>query len=68
MNCEEKQITSGLLTVREAAQYFSVSSRIILKWVASGQLKSFRIAGVLRFTPQAIEAFVAANEAERMSR
>jgi excisionase family DNA binding protein len=60
--CEK---TMNLLTVRDAAKHFSVSRATVLKWAASGELKCIKIGNVLRFTPEGIEQFIAANEAKR---
>lgn len=64
----EQTIQQNLLTVRDAAKYFSVSRQTILKWIASGELRCVRIGNVLRFQPDAIQQFIAANEAQRVSR
>ena len=61
----EKEITNNLLTVRQAAARFSVSRQTVLKWAGSGELKCIKIGNVLRFTPEGIEQFIAANEAKR---
>ena len=55
----------NLLTVRETAARFSVSRQTVLKWAGSGELKCIKIGNVLRFTPEAIEEFIHANEAQR---
>ena len=59
--CTES-IASNLMTVRDVAAHFSVSRQTVVRWVASGELKSFRMGNVLRFTPGNVEQFIQSNE------
>jgi excisionase family DNA binding protein len=65
MSTCETTITNNLLTVREAASYFSVSRQTVLKWIASGELRCIRIGNVLRFHPEQLQQFIQSNEAKR---
>lgn len=56
---------NNLFTVKQAAARFAVSRQTVLKWAGSGELKCLKIGNVLRFTPEAIEEFIRANEAKR---
>ena len=38
-----------LLTGREVAEMFGVSTRTVTRWATAGELRSVRIAGTLRF-------------------
>jgi len=55
-----------LFSTRQVAQMFSVSSQTVDRWRKRGELKSVIIGlGHPRFTRQAVNEFIAANEAAR---
>jgi excisionase family DNA binding protein len=62
--CTES-ITSNLLNVKQVAAIFGASRQTIIRWVASGELKSFRMGNVLRFTPGDVEKFIQSNQAKQ---
>jgi excisionase family DNA binding protein len=62
--CEQK-IKDGLMGTRQAAEYFHVSQRVLRGWLKSGELRSLKIGGVVRITPQAICDFISDHEKNR---
>ncbi|NOK32385.1 helix-turn-helix domain-containing protein [Corallococcus exercitus] len=40
--------------VRRAAQFLGVSEKTLYRWAAAGTLPSFKIGGLLRFSPQTL--------------
>jgi excisionase family DNA binding protein len=55
----------GLLTTREVAKMFSVSEQTVRKWFRSGELPYLQKNGIIRVTREAVQQFIAANEAAR---
>jgi excisionase family DNA binding protein len=41
------------------AAYLQVSDRLIRRWVAEGRLRSYKLDGCRRFSPEDVERFVA---------
>jgi excisionase family DNA binding protein len=61
--------TQELFSTRQVAQMFGVSSQTVDRWRKSGELRSVVIGlGHPRFTRQAVNEFIAANEANRHRR
>ncbi|MHB8485215.1 MAG: helix-turn-helix domain-containing protein [Candidatus Acidiferrales bacterium] len=52
----------GLLTIREASQYLSVSVSTLYGWVWQRRIPFVKIGRVLRFDPQDLAAFIEANK------
>jgi len=51
--------TKPLMTVKQVAELFQVSTHCIYKWVESGKLPHVKLGGYnLRFDPEAIEKFI----------
>lgn len=61
-------MNESLLTVRDVAKYFAVSTQTVARWEKSGELRSVRIGGSLRFTRQHLAEFIAAAETGRQCR
>ncbi|NBD09283.1 helix-turn-helix domain-containing protein [Corallococcus silvisoli] len=40
--------------VRRAAQFLGVSEKTLYRWAAAGTLPSFKLGGLLRFSPSAL--------------
>jgi excisionase family DNA binding protein len=47
------------------AAYLHVSDRLIRKWVAEGRLRSYKLDGCRRFSPEDVDAFVAGQRDRR---
>jgi excisionase family DNA binding protein len=50
--------TWGLLTKRQAAERFQVSTRTLDRWRAAGLLPAFKVGGTVRFRPADLERFL----------
>lgn len=44
-----------LVTVKQAAEIFSVTKRTIFRWIESGQIKAIKIGGTVRIPDEEIE-------------
>jgi excisionase family DNA binding protein len=65
MSKQEKN-SDQLLSVKDLTRYFAVSRQSIFRWIATGELKpTLKMGHVIRFTPEAVEEFIRANEAQR---
>lgn len=57
--------TETYLTAEEVAEKLKVAPRTIRDWATAGQLSYVRLGGAprgpMRFTPEAVQAFLAAN-------
>ena len=47
------------------AAYLHVSDRLIRKWVAEGRLRSYKLDGCRRFSPEDVDSFVAEQRDRR---
>jgi excisionase family DNA binding protein len=47
------------------ATYLQVSDRLIRKWVAEGRLRSYKLDGCRRFSPEDVDSFVAEQHDRR---
>lgn len=54
-------ISSGLLTIGEAAEFLRVSTRTINKYVAAGELPVTRFGRSVRYVPADLVAFIDAH-------
>ncbi len=50
------------LTLKEVAEYLSVTRRTVYRWIHEGQLKAFRAGNEWRIAPDAIEEFVEVSD------
>jgi excisionase family DNA binding protein len=57
--------TQPLLSVQDVAKLFSVTGQTVARWIKTGELRSFKLGGCVRFRTEDIDAFVAANERKR---
>ena len=55
-------LNEPLLTVREAAQLLSVSTRTVYTLIENGQLPGFRVGGQLRLSRAALDRWLAGQE------
>ena len=53
--------TDGLMDVEQAATYLGISAHTLRKWVQRREIPYYRIGRQIRFTPEQLSAFVAAN-------
>jgi excisionase family DNA binding protein len=54
-----------LLSIKEAAEFFSVSEKTVRRWIATGQLAAHRLGRQWRITPDEIERFLATRSSWR---
>jgi len=47
------------------AAYLHVSDRLIRKWVAEGRLRSYKLDGCRRFSPEDVDSFLAEHSDRR---
>jgi excisionase family DNA binding protein len=58
---EDGRVLEGmkqLLTPKKVAERYDVSVKTIYKWAESGRLPSIKLGYLLRFDPDAVEAFI----------
>lgn len=44
-----------MVSVKEAAEMFSVTKRTVFRWIESGQIKAIKIGGTVRIPDEEIE-------------
>ncbi len=54
-----------LLTIKEVARHFAVSTQTVARWEKRGELRSVRIGGSVRFTQKDIADFISIAQRER---
>jgi excisionase family DNA binding protein len=48
-----------LLSIEEAAEFFSVNQKTVRRWIAAGQLVAYKLGRQWRIPPDEIERFLA---------
>ena len=56
---------TNYLSVRQLAAHFGVSIPTVRRWLGDGSLKSTRIGGAVRFSPENISQFITDSEQKR---
>jgi excisionase family DNA binding protein len=51
-----------MLSIREVATYMNVSIRTIQRWIRNGTLRAYRVGGLLRIPPLAVEHMLRPEE------
>jgi excisionase family DNA binding protein len=54
-------VPGALLTIDAAAEYLSVTPRLVRKLVATRELPSVKVGRLVRITPAALTAYIQAN-------
>jgi excisionase family DNA binding protein len=54
-----------LLSIKETAEFFSVSEKTVRRWIDTGQLAAHRLGRQWRITPDEIERFLATRSSWR---
>ena len=52
---------TAFLTIRDIAATLRVTERTVRRWIASGELATYRFGGSLRISRQDFEAFIRAS-------
>jgi excisionase family DNA binding protein len=53
------------LSIKETAEFFSVSEKTVRRWIDTGQLAAHRLGRQWRITPDEIERFLATRSSWR---